>query len=505
MSRWKICICVFICLLCVYGCTKSNEAGFPAEGETPSPTQGGLQQGDDNEEEPVVFTDKILYWAVADMMRIDDNTLRQYNKMLMEDGCDFNVMFVSLDTFGYQTAIQNYSEGNPVDIAYTGMEMADASSSSMGLILDGYFEPLDAYVDSSPVKALFADQLWEARRVNGQLFCVPSMFAIDRTSQYIFNMEYFSEEEVDNIELSLAALEPYLERVAVEGDFSPLIYKDMEHHSIAGKQGYFLSFLTMDMTTGRIENPLVSTRLTEHMDILHDYYQKGYMNYSVDINKNEHPLVNEFLEKFLEENANRPSSVELLKEGNFAVCIDYGCLTEEDFTYPVRVRSLPGRVTITTANQMGIVADSQYKDEAWRLLELYYTEPKYQKLLVMKDSSFTYEEEQREDLLSEYYFDCLVAGTDCELRGSWEERKAVYEIGYDQSEYASFYFDAREYGHIYSELSGLWPFAKDIWVAEDYEEKRVLWQEQFKELGVEEIVAEANAQLQEHLEESRNE
>lgn len=505
--RYIVCLVVLLALL-LFGCAEDEEErgvkptisaeGSVTEGvSTPTVTQEVTQGA----EEPVVFTEKILYWAVTDGFALKDDQLRQFNKMLIEDGCDFNVQIVHFRSSEYESQIKAYSD-TPIDIASTGVDFADGRTDSYRLIQSGFFEPLEKYLENSPVQELFADVLWESVAVEDRVYSIPSFVRTDVIGQFVYNMKYFTEEEVENMPLTLEGIEPYLERLDKKEGFSPLLYEDESclYLTTQGHRPYF--GMMLDEEAQQLLLAGESSIYKKHLDTLHRFVENGYIDYQV----RGYDTASKWMtgvEDYIESICNEVSLEDVLSSGAFGIYIDDNVLKENAFDYDVMIRNVPGTLNTSTAAQWGIAANSQHKDEAWKLLELFYTKPEYQKLVVMKDANFVIEDTKKEDLLAEYFPFFMNVGTDCELQGEWSERNAYYEQNYSVTDTSTLHLQSGEYGAAANRLSVLWDEGKYIWLSEDYEALFVQWKSEQERSENREWVAEANAQLQEHLEKSK--
>lgn len=497
---YRYLLIVLLCGIAFCACSGDGERKPSVE---PTITVPVTNAPTDKVEGPIFTKEKVLNWAVSESFRITDEQLREFNRMLVEDGCDFNVQFVGFSDEKYEGMVRKYA-GAPLDVAYTGLEYANGSSSSYVLVKSGFFEPLDSYLAASEVYGLFSEVLWDAARVKGKVYSVPNLYAKRTSVKYVFNIEHFTKEEVEDITLSLEALEPYLKRAEGGDRFSPLLYEDSTHES-SGREGIvFLKGMALSVAEDAFLDISTSEEVLSHFDTLHRFFGEGYIDYQIAVYDAQEDL-SSGLKEVVEEQCQDVSFEELVKEGGFAVYITSDDVSATDFEYDVMIREKPTVMTGSTAMQMGIVATSENKEDAWRLLELYYTKPAYQKLLVMEDANATVLETEREALFDKYYTRCIFAGTECELRGAWQERKRTYDTNFIKTAVNSLQLEVKSYGETANGASVLWDCVRDIWIAPDYEERLATWQQMTTDMSIEEWVAEANAQLQEHLKESRNE
>lgn len=117
---------------------------------------------------------KTVKWAVPEVYSISAAALDHVNRLLAEKECDFTLSFIPIEFGGYTQACLDYQSRNgALDIVTIGL--SDPQSLRGKLLLDGYFAPMDDFLNENPeIKALFSANQWKSASISGTIYLIPS-------------------------------------------------------------------------------------------------------------------------------------------------------------------------------------------------------------------------------------------------------------------------------------------------------------------------------------------
>lgn len=484
---------VFLLLLFVltgilFGCQeegKNPEAGGTKEQISP---QGTADPQTATPTEEAEYNGTVLVWAIPDYIEIAPKQEKMLNQLLDEEGCDYHVDFITISG-SFSEYEQTLRQTEDVDIACSGFPGTGEITSEF--VKSGFFEPLDEWLTDSELYAHYSQKLWDKVRVNGTIYTVPNTGGFTSDINIVFNKKYFSEEEAESFELSLAGLEEALKTVPQEEGISPLV--------IYGN----LSSL-WPLTGGRFDNGLIyseqggivsltaSKELRELFDAFHSFYEAGYINYSVGSGTSVYyDKESEELQKAYKQ-IKGTSKRQLISEKQYGILIS----SDEEVTNAAEnliVKTVPSVLSGNTNGSTGIAAASEHKKEAFDLLSRFYTDSRMQKILILPDQEVT-----EENALELYYKNIIktsLFGTR-DLFFDYQERNSHYDSEVSESVYCGFYPDYGVATEVLQQINEIVEIYDDIWMLPDYAARYEEMNAKLTALGMEEIAENVSDQYE---------
>lgn len=312
------------------------ESGMAGEDKGAAAGESDGQNGSD--ETVGVDFEEYIEWAVPNLVEISDETVARFNQMLRERGFDFGLRLIWLDSFEYQSQLQN-GEISP-DIAFIGFNASGEADAAAQLIASGYFECLDSYLSGSGLYAAVAEQLWNSVKYKGSVYTIPSGAATDGGISIYFDLDKVSREEAEGFQGDITKLPDIL------GADGKLLY------SVG--QFQYASYFNCTYWSG--------TAVTQEGDVSSVFDNEDCMEWLRVMNQ-----------LFLSDRAASDEGMD------WSVLVNQGAPAGKENVYCYSSKKvLNTRYSAST----GIVSASENKEKAFRLLELLHTDSELGNCLV---------------------------------------------------------------------------------------------------------------------------
>ena len=468
--------------------------------------------------------DKTLVFVTYDLMvgYVDPIVYERFNELLVNKyGCDFVVEFRGYNFVGdkneklYQEEIREMRElGVQTDILCVGQNVTIGEDTYANAINDGLLEPLGEWFETNWGKILkksYPDIYWERLLRDGECYGKALEYIIDNPIVILINNEYVKKiEDAKNIK-TVEDVVNFLEKVGEdEEDIIPLaVNSNTAFNVINGyydfKYGDWLGLSTTSNGAG-IYARNTNGKWEAFFSLEDEEYTNALMkirNYGGDSEFSHDEAIQ--LGKFVVAitrlhmdvfNNETLKVVDKLKNGStINMDVTVGNVTEGWYEY------LDG-------NAIGIASWSEYKEEALQLLALMSSEPELSNLLAYGLEGIHYElvdgVVKRGDKFADVAMLWSVSmanpiithpvgleTTDKEQR--YNELASKAQLGLD----SLYDIDVSKYKEILTEMAKVMT-EYDGWLYKDnYMELLNEQRSKMKELGIDEVVAEINRQLEE--------
>lgn len=444
------------------GCQK--DIGFPDETTNTDNTGTPITSAD----EMTFPTEKVLHWAVPDIYSISTDHIISLNQVLVDQGYDFSVDFVSIPFEEYASTLQSTDN---IDIAFSGF--GTETYSNCELIRSNYFRPLDDYLsDESELLNHYSVKQWKSVSVDGKIYTVPNTYAKDGGVSFVFNNEYFTKEEIENFDMNFRSIRDMLGVPTQKDGFSDLIYLIDEFMFSRLDDNLCEKGFVFSEESGSINTIFSDTSSVDFFRTLNEFYKKGYINYNLSLYQN-----------------NIDSCIKMLESRSFKVYVTNGELSElNNISDSVTVRTTQTVIHSRVSGGTGITVNSSYGDEAFKLLTLVYTDPDILKYLVLDDP---------EDTDSSWYIAEMVIGSDY-FSNNTTNLKEFYDNEVKESVFLGFNADFSELGDKTAEVYKICYDNLDIWKSENFEEELDRVKKLLAEAGADELTSEINSQFEKY-------
>lgn len=277
---------------------------------------------------------------------------------------DATIKFKLIDSASWEDKMKLMAaSGEPYDLVFT----SDWSNKLVTNVDRGAFMPLNDLLEKygSNIKKEVDERAWKAATFDGQIMAVPSQGAYSSGASFVFKKDLVEKYGFDYKNAhTLADIEPYLRIIKEnEPDIVPLLATrngtpgsgDSNLTTIGGGISY-------DETRGEVVTMFDRPEYTQNMRLLHEYYQKGYIEKDAAI---------------------KTDFTSLAKSGKYAVLGNSGAYTEDGSkstaTYGYDcVESLIAYQRITTdvmiSGATAISNTSEHPELAMQLLDLVWSD-----------------------------------------------------------------------------------------------------------------------------------
>lgn len=279
-----------------------------------------------------------IRWAVPDMVQIQDGTIEAINKMLKEDGKSFRLEPVLLDFMNYNKELKTAD----YDIAFAGFAEKTSVYEVLPAVAQGQFYRLDDWLQESELYTVIPEILWDSVTYNGGIYSVPSAAITEATPTILIKKEY-----AGNIP-GTAVLHPEeLDSFMAETGKILYDYKGGLH---------FLGYCGLDYQEGLLweadgtyGNPLETKECEEWMRALNRWCREGKLTTD--------------------------------RTEEWAICMTN--VPGDFYNMDTVAYEAPQMYTnLHFVGSVAIAADSEHKEAAWELLQLFYMDEDYGNLLV---------------------------------------------------------------------------------------------------------------------------
>lgn len=227
----KIKVLIILILFSLTGCTshedKQNETGVEIlqnETEVKTPQneinninkdiqqQNGTELDDSLQGASKTISDSnddiaIIRWAFpTNSLDLYGEPLeKRINKKLAEDGYDFRLECVYIDSRTYNDTVENAD----ADIVWTGLRSMDSIKSlspAYPAIKKGKYLCLDQLLNGSKLYDLYPKMLWDTVKINEGIYCIPNTTLPDCGLALAFKKDKYKEEEIHSFDNTLEGL-----------------------------------------------------------------------------------------------------------------------------------------------------------------------------------------------------------------------------------------------------------------------------------------------------------
>lgn len=474
------CLLIVIALF-LSGCKDENikQKGEKIATATPEP----VKKPQEEQVEQDQFAGPVLVWVIPDWVHVEDAQEDAFNSALDELGCKYHVQFEEIPNEEYEEYL---GQMEVVDIASAGFFPSNEQSAAM--LKSGFFEPLNSWLAGTDLYNHYSEKIWNTVRINEELYTIPSTAGNMSEEYYVFNKEFFNEEQVNELELSIGNLEELLTTLPQTDKFSPLVTGNfltvLADEGINIDNGVVFSEISGIMSLGDSEEVRNICQLMQH------YYESGYLNYAFAANM-EHMDYPELSKAYKElEGVDRQLLIDRVKYG-ILITTDKASLPAEGKAI---IKSRPTLLRNKTNGGVGIAAASKHKEEAFDLLSRFFTDTMLQRILISPGEDIT--TENAEHLYQERLIDTIVFGTRDLFFTDYIARNEYYDTMVPESAYCGFHPDFGVDKDVLNHINELVNMYLYIWALPDSEMWATEFQEKLHELGAEFIAATVREQYE---------
>lgn len=486
MKRVYLCLCIFFSVLLISGCQKRTSGEKqPSATVTSTVTEKPLPTVTEKVTPALKFEGVTLNWCLPDIFRSEDleESAARINAVLDSLGRNYHISFSMADFSTYPDSVPQ----NGVDIA--GFSNTDFRTA----VGKGYFLPLGVYLSDTELYKHYGVKLWESVSIDGTVYSVPNTggYVLDGPL-FVFNRKYFTEEQADEIVLSLEALEPVLEELKERNVACPL-YFNRSAQSMVPLMGSYERDNIIYSAGGNIASLTESEEYQDVLDTLNRYAMQGLAKGPIKKNL-INPKQDELLEAY--------NSVQ--KAGtavNFDSNLDYGIMItsgwlgicEDD----VIVRKAPHVIAWTPLSfSPGIWSSSKNPDFAFAFLSDFYMNTELQGFFFDP-----FEEDGQSMTLIERFEEhltqtSLIGTREYYLRDA-DDANVPLDENVMRFNYSGFIPDGVSNGERTSSVNALWSDYGCIWMLPEFDYFMNQYREKMKETGIDSAVEEVRKQYKE--------
>lgn len=284
-QKKSIMLLVVLCFaLVLSACSGGNNNGNGGSGDPAPGNTGTAQNGGEKEPAAEELPKVELVWYYPQpAVPSDIKSVEAKVNELIQPKINATVKLMPL-AFGDYTQKMNtvIASGEKADIVWT-------SNWNFNYVQNqskGAFIPLDELIDNyaPDVKASMPDFVWEATRIDGQIYGVPNYQTVTNREGFVLQKEFYELYKPEGEMKQLADLAPFLEQVKSN-------HPDLIPFAV-GRQGMFsymnrtygLESVLANIAVIKLDNPDVIVNMYEteeyrqYLDTMRDFYVKGYIN-----------------------------------------------------------------------------------------------------------------------------------------------------------------------------------------------------------------------------------
>ena len=449
----RIVLALFLCLSLLCGCGHGSgdapDAGKEiSDGIIPEIADSTKEEKDGTEEAPasdptekkagVHPEDYYIKWAVPQGCIVSELTLDEINYKLEQADAGYGLKIVEIDESDYQANLDK----SGADIAFVGFDIENANVAVTGLEA-GKYACLDEFLQESKLYEAIPELLWDTVRYQGNIYYVPNEALQNYGICVIFDTDKIPLEKAEAFDGDIFSLEEYLP----EGE---CLYYWWDAFRFAETFGYVYDKGLLFSYDGGVINPFEDERCVRWLRTINQWCADGKA--TSDPRKGEQ------------------CAIQLTNDVD-----DTG---ENTYKYAWKGSACP-RLTLT----VGIRADSQKQEEAFRFLELLHTEPSYANLLVFGKEILDSGEARQANWARQLIFgvdtfdsELLSGASGLRHYASPEEKKQYYEEHVIAS--PSLYMDLPEECREVMAIENKYFVETDITKANDFENQLLKFQEE---------------------------
>ncbi len=545
-------ILIFITLLSLLsGCgSKSDTSSFNEKNDiekTAADTKAEKEriiEGSD-----VAYTDNIIRWAVSDDYILNQKNIWELNRKLLDDGYDFNLEIVTVSGLysreydarkladaSYELALAMSEDPEDKELYNSSGGQLDAKDVPekyrdfeyfklqdeyfadyiqnineledtpdivnlsgyipeyrwKDMIADGYAEPLDDMLENaSDFKDLYSDKLWRSVSCNDKIYAIPNSYVKTNSIVYTFNRNYISDEQIESFDMNFSSLYDLLRDIEASENFIPLYFGLPSPEFFSLTVGSELEGgLVFSESDNEITALYDNKALIDNFRSLRKYYDNDIFGYDFKL------LQNGIFSEEEQQELDRVSKI--IEKRNFAVAVTYGDYTYDGEPLPSEEFSVKKCTPVlcnTFSGSTVITSQSEKKEEAFKLLELVYTDEEYQKLIIdMVDDGKTVPYEHNINKV-EIGADLLlgIEGHDV------DSVKEYYDSFVEESAFISFCPDCRSYENNISEIDKTFLENADFWKQGDFDDSLNELRSKMESAGIKNVCDDVNEQRERKL------
>lgn len=479
------------------GCGKIGNRGDGFATVTPSvavpmikPTYEPTKKPTANPTKP--FEGPVLRWVIPDIAVVTNEQTEAFNALLDELGCEYHVKFQGILFEDYKAELNKVRDY--ADIASTGCA---STADSVAMLRDGWFEALDSYLPDSELYKRLPEKVWDRVRMDNSVYCVPGTAAADPVTYFVFNREFFREEQIRDEVLSLEGVEELLSEIPQRDGFSPLIVGSTIHHlwTLGVRIGPGIVYSQKNGVSALWD----SVEVSEVCNLLKRYRDKGYINYDFAAGYKNSRNLPKLEAAYGMIGGSNPYDLEKSMQYAIMITSDWSVLPKEDVAI---IKTVPGFVYSITNGGTGILSSSAYKSEAFDLLSRFYTDTRLQKILIAENDTIT--ADNVNDVYDDRFSRTIVYGTRDLFVMDTHARDEIWEASIEFL-YCGFYPDYGLDRKTLAQIESLVDCYQFIWALPNCEEMKEDLKSQLIALGVNDVVKTVQRQYDEWKKEQSGE
>ena len=449
---------ICLCCLCVTSCSSKQPDSVLKEdvNSTNTSYETSAVESTINEKDQIytMSDDYYVEYAVPNIISIQASNITAFNEMLNEKGYDFGVKIIGVEYDNYSEELKKYSP----DIAFVGFNSDGIDTSAM-TIASGYYASLDNYLEESTMYSRISSKLWESVKYNGSIYSIPNCTAQDLPVSIVFDLDKINKGTAERFSGDISEIKDIL-------GTGRLLYQ-INGYDFSEYYGYDHSKGILISQDKDVELPYDSEECNEWLKTINELYIN---NQVTDDEKAE-----------------------------WSICItkDVERITKDN----IFVYSPKAVITTRYSASTGIVAASDKKDNAFKLLELLHTDNDLANCLIYgtgyaeKDG---YAIDQNGEIMDRYidklFFgldESLLWSDDYLLHFSSYKEKITY---YDENVIVSPMIGVQ----LKADVSGIQTILDsnaEIWKAKNLDESLSLLKSAYEKNGIQDIIIEINEKL----------
>lgn len=487
MKRVYLCLCIFFSVLLISGCQKGNSGEEqPSATVTSTVTENPLPTVTEEVTPAPKFEGVTLNWCLPDIFRSEDleESAARINAVLDSLGRDYHISFSVADLFTYPNSVPQ----NGVDIAGFG------NTDFRTVVAKGYFLPLSNFLSDTELYKHYGEKLWESVSIDGTVYSVPNTggYILDGPL-FVFNRKYFSEEQADEVVLSLNELEPVLVELRDRNVDCPL-YFNHSAQSMLPLMGSYERDNIIYSAGGTISSLTESEEYRDVLDTLNRYAMQGLakgpiMNNLIGTNRDELLEAYNSVQK-------AGTAVDLDSRLDYGIMITSGWqgFCEDD----VIIRKAPHVIAWTPlCFSPGLWSSSENPDLAFAFLSDFYLNTELQGFFFEP-----FEEGQSMTLMErfeEHLTQTSLIGTREFYMRDGDKANVNVPLDKDVMRFAcpGFIPDGVTNGELSSSVNALWSDYNCIWMLPEIDYFMNQYREKMKGTGIDSVVEEVRKQYNE--------
>ncbi len=307
--------------------------------------------------ENAAISSNVITWGIPDAYTVNENAVQRINQILYKRGYDFALKIIPLSLEKFEEAIAEYEEKEgSLDIASLCTDSSYSNKNEpVERIRSGYFMNLEDYLFSEAGKTIYeylSMLQWDSVRCDNQIYTFPNEAANTGFGvYYIFNPEYFSEDDIKDITPNIDTIKELVADKKV--DFTPIVC-DIGSEFVSLLGYYTIGGTIISKDTGIACSYLDNEKVYSYMNTMNKLY----------VNK---IVTNDFNQ---------------VLQGNYLVYMSSGTFASSCIPRTLIKYQSYAPVSTSLNFTNGITAASKHQKEALELLTLAYTDSEIANLLI---------------------------------------------------------------------------------------------------------------------------